>query len=184
MDRVNTEGGKLSTTQSAATWGLYPMGHTNPSVMDVRRAKLVKGVYVSDPHTVQRRPKFHADPACPMIMKQGDRPTSRMNLYSSDGKFLIALEPDIGQYVEPCTFCADQPRPMSRDWVKYAACHTEGVDRTDLFINPTRKDGPGAEQAQSICKECPVVLHCREYGESIEQPRGATVVWGGELRRI
>ncbi len=177
--------GLTQTNEEAMIFrGLYPMGRDNPSVTDVRRSKTVRGVYVSDARMVQRRPKYHDSPVCSRIMKSIGKDTTRMNLQGLEGKVFIVLEPDIGRYVTPCTTCVGKTNPLSRDWVKYAACRDQGVDRSGLFVNPNRKGGPGEDRALDICSECPVVLHCRDYGATVEQPRGSTVVWGGETQKV
>lgn len=64
------------------------------------------------------------------------------------------------------------------DWQDQAACR--GADDT-LFYHPEgERGGPRLRRelrAKAICRECPVLMQCREQARREREPYG---VWGGE----
>jgi WhiB family redox-sensing transcriptional regulator len=63
---------------------------------------------------------------------------------------------------------------MDRDWVNRSAC--KGLDPT-IFYPSTDEE---ADEAKSVCAECPVQEHCLEHAIGNREHNG---VWGGATER-
>lgn len=69
-------------------------------------------------------------------------------------------------------------QPVGRRWQLRASCRGPV---SALFFPPTsserRDDREAREQrAKAICRDCPVMVDCRDYALSIREPHG---IWGG-----
>lgn len=143
--------------------------------MAARRTKVKVGAYVA--LTSNHVHQYHVDPVCFNLGKSG-KGVIRANVLEVNGQEMMHVDPDTVVAVTPCK-CVENPRDLTRNWIKYAACHIPGVDLSDRFIAP----GRDIEAALAICEECPVRLHCKDFGESEDRPRDVTIIWGGEAHR-
>jgi WhiB family redox-sensing transcriptional regulator len=65
---------------------------------------------------------------------------------------------------------------MNQPWRAKAACN--GLDPTIFY--PQSEDDSDAEQAKSVCDQCPVRHDCLEYALGFREKEG---VWGGATER-